>query len=108
MNMMIERVSPEMYRLSFPETNRLNVLMVKEIQDEIARLKLMPAHKLIIDLEGIQFIDTAGFEFLLSAMHDSGNDYYSVEIVNISPEVAELITLLNLEEILSEKKKMVS
>jgi len=76
------------------------------LSEQVNALEIQPGETLTIDLTGIQFIDTAGFEFLLSMMHDANNTGFRVEFINISPEVAELITLLNLEQLMMHEQSI--
>ncbi|NOY38097.1 MAG: STAS domain-containing protein [Chlorobi bacterium] len=94
------------YRLSFHEVCRINVLITNMLSEQVNALEIQPGETLTIDLTGIQFIDTAGFEFLLSMMHDANNTGFRVEFINISPEVAELITLLNLEQLMMHEQSI--
>ena len=95
------------YRISFPDVNRINILMMEKLEILVKTIKPIEGARIIVDLSGILFIDTAGFEFLLSMMHDARKIGYKVEITEVSPEVAELITLLHLEEVLLGRAMLV-
>lgn len=107
MDVKIEPGVNDAYRISFPDVNRISILMMEKLDNLIKTIKPIKGTRIIIDLSGILFIDTAGFEFLLLLMHDARKIGYKVEMTEISPEVAELITLLHLEEVLLGQARLI-
>lgn len=76
---------------------KLNVLIADEVKSTITRAISKRSTNVIIDLAGIEFIDSAAFSMLLELNNEisyAGNTLY---IANVSLEVNELLSLLKLE-----------
>ena len=85
--------------VSFKDTNRFNALITEQVKEEIKSLFTSPNIKLVLDLSGIQFIDSSGFGVFLSIMKTANNNYGYFKISNISEEVMELFKLLQLHNV---------
>jgi anti-sigma B factor antagonist len=85
--------------VSFKDTNRFNALITEEVKEEVKSLFSAPNTKLILDLTGIQFIDSSGFGVFLSIMKTANNNYGFFKISNITEEVMELFKLLQLHNV---------
>ena len=83
----------------FENVNKFNALITEEVKDELTRLFEKPNTRLILDLDGINYIDSSGFGVFLSVMKTANNNYGFFKICNISPEVMELFKLLQLHNI---------
>jgi len=83
----------------FEDINKFNALITEEVKDELTRLFEKPNTRLILDLDGINYIDSSGFGVFLSVMKTANNNYGFFKICNISPEVMELFKLLQLHNI---------
>ncbi len=78
---------------------KFNALITEEAKKQLNALYDTPNTKLILSLEGIQYIDSSGFGVLLSLMKTANNKYGSLKICNISDEVMELFKLLQLHNV---------
>jgi anti-sigma B factor antagonist len=58
-----------------------------------------PNTKLILNLQGISFIDSSGFGVFLSVMKTANINYGQFKICNINKEVMELFKLLQLHNV---------
>lgn len=85
--------------VSFEGTNRFNALTTESVKSEIKALFNSPNTKLVLNLEGISFIDSSGFGVFLSIMKTANNNYSYFKISNISEEVMELFKLLQLHNV---------
>lgn len=85
--------------VSFQDVNRFNVLITDTIKEEIKTFFITPNTKLILDLTGINFIDSSGFGVFLSIMKTANNNYGFFKICNINDEVMELFKLLQLHHV---------
>jgi len=85
--------------VSFKGINRLNAIITEPVKEEIKSLFTSPNTKLILDLSGIQFIDSSGFGVFLSIMKTANNNNSYFKISNISEEVMELFKLLQLHNV---------
>lgn len=85
--------------VSFNKVNRFNALITEPVKEEIKGLFNVPNTKLILNLEGISFIDSSGFGVFLSIMKTANNSFGYFKISNISEEVMELFKLLQLHNV---------
>jgi anti-sigma B factor antagonist len=85
--------------VTFDNVSRLNALVAEPIKEELKSLFNKANTKLILNLEGVQFIDSSGFGVFLSVMKVANNNYGSFKICNVSHEVMELFKLLQLHNV---------
>ena len=85
--------------VSFNETSRFNALITEPIKEELKSFYNNPNTKLILNLEGIEFIDSSGFGVFLSIMKTANNSYGQFKLCNIKSEVMELFKLLQLHNV---------
>jgi len=85
--------------VKFHNTNRLNALIAEPVKEELKSYFSTPNTKLVLNLEGIEFIDSTGFGVFLSIMKTANNNYGYFKITNISEEVMELFKLLQLHNV---------
>ncbi len=85
--------------LSFKNLNKLNILIAQAVKEDIAPYINNPNSKLILDLKGVEYIDSSGFGVLLSILRSSKKNNSTFKICNISPDIMELIKLLKLQNI---------
>lgn len=84
--------------VSFNQENKINVTVSQKIKVEVTKL-INPHSKLVINLEGINYIDSTGFGMLLSILRTCKNNQSLLKLCNISPEVMELVRLLQLQTV---------
>ena len=85
------------FRVELFQVNRLNTLFSGLVKQQLQELVEEPGTNVVFDLEGIRFIDTAGFE-VLQGITVHANRYGSkFKLCNVSDDVRELIVLLDLE-----------
>ena len=87
------------YVASFENINRFNALITEPVKEQLNNLFNKPNTKLILNLEGISFIDSSGFGVFLSVMKTSSVNFGHFKICNISREVMELFKLLQLHNV---------
>jgi anti-sigma B factor antagonist len=85
--------------VTFKSVNRFNALITEQVKEEMKALYTAPNTKLVLDLSGIQFIDSSGFGVFLSIMKTANNNYGFFKISNISEELLELFKLLQLHNV---------
>jgi anti-sigma B factor antagonist len=85
--------------VSFNNVSRLNALVSEPIKEELKGFFNKANTKLILNLEGVQFIDSSGFGVFLSVMKVANNNYGYFKICNASHEVMELFKLLQLHNV---------
>ena len=87
--------------VSFFEINRLNTTISRIIEKQLVQLLNENEAKILLDLKGIKFIDTSGFN-TLHILKDTAIKYNShLYLTNLSPEIEELFKLLEIENVFS-------
>ncbi len=71
--------------VSFSNVQRLNALVSEPIKEELKSFFSKANTKLILDLEGVQFIDSSGFGVFLSVMKAANNNYGHFKNMQCSP-----------------------
>ncbi|HRW62002.1 MAG TPA: STAS domain-containing protein, partial [Bacteroidales bacterium] len=77
--------------LTFDNVNKLNILISQSLKEEVAQYLTKANTKLILNLEGIEYIDSSGFGALLSILRNAKNNDSQFKICNISSDVMELV-----------------
>lgn len=85
--------------LKFDNVSKLNILIAQSLKEDVAQYLTKANTKLILDLEGIEYVDSSGFGALLSILRNAKNNDSQFKICNISPEVMELVKLLQLHNV---------
>jgi anti-sigma B factor antagonist len=78
---------------------KINALITEEIKDGISKVFDNSNVKLIIDLKGVEYIDSSGFGCFLSIMRAARNNYGVMKFVNPEPGVMELFKTLQLNTV---------
>jgi anti-sigma B factor antagonist len=79
--------------------NKIDALNADEIRKGIDKLFEVPNSKVIIDLSGIDYIDSSGFGCFLSIMRTGRNNYGLLKFSNPQPRVMELFETLHLHKV---------
>jgi anti-anti-sigma factor len=79
--------------------NKINALIVDEIREGILKVLDNSNSKVIIDLKGVDYVDSSGFGCFLSVMKAARNNYGVLKFANPEPRVNELFETLHLQTI---------
>jgi anti-anti-sigma factor len=79
--------------------NRINALVADEIKDQIVKLFEIANTKVVIDLKGVEYIDSSGFGCFLSSFKAARNNYGTIKFASPEPSVKALFETLNLHTI---------
>jgi len=79
--------------------NKINALVTDEIRDGINKLFDNSNSKVIIDLKGVEYIDSSGFGCFLSVMKAARSNYGVLKFANPEPRVMELFQTLHLHTV---------
>jgi len=79
--------------------NKINALITDDIREEINRLSSTSNSKIIVNLTGVEYIDSSGFSCFLSVMRIVRNNYGIIKFTNPDPRVLELFNLLHLNTV---------
>jgi anti-sigma B factor antagonist len=85
--------------VKFNKIDRFNALIVEPVKEQLKGLFNKPDTKLVLNLEGIRFIDSSGFGVFLSIMKTANNNHGQFKICNLGKEVTELFKLLQLHNV---------
>ncbi len=83
---------------AFDNYDRFNAVIFQEVKDKLNSL-VEPESKLILDLEGVKFIDNSGFGAMLSVFKTARKNNSQFRICNVNPEVMELVRLMQLHNV---------
>ena len=84
--------------ISFSVSN-INALITEEIRESVTKLFEISNSKVIIDLKGVDYIDSSGFGCFLSVMKAARNNYGVLKLANPEPRVTELFKILHLHTV---------
>lgn len=87
------------YVASFQDLSRFNALVTESAKEQLLNLFHKPGTKLIINLEGIQFVDSSGFGVFLSVYKAANINYGYFKICNVEKDVMEVFKLLQLHNV---------
>ena len=79
--------------------NKINALITDEIREGINKVFDNSNSKVIIDLKGVEYIDSSGFGCFLSVMRTARNNYGVLKFANPEPRVMELFQTLHLHTV---------
>ena len=79
--------------------NKINALNIDEIREGIIKVFDNSNSKVIIDLKGVEYVDSSGFGCFLSVMKAARNNYGVLKFANPEPRVSELFETLNLHTV---------
>jgi anti-sigma B factor antagonist len=79
--------------------NKINALIADDIRDQIVKVFENANAKLVIDLKGVEYIDSSGFGCFLSSFKAARNNYGTLKFANPEPSVKVLFETLKLNTI---------
>ncbi len=79
--------------------DKINALITDQVKDEIIKVLESDSSKVVINLKGVNYIDSSGFGCLLSIMKSARNNYCAVKFASPEPPVMEVLQTLNLHTV---------
>jgi anti-sigma B factor antagonist len=79
--------------------NKINALIIDDISEGILKVFDNSNSKVIIDLKGVEYVDSSGFGCFLSAMKAARNNYGVLKFANPEPRVTKLFETLHLQTV---------
>jgi anti-sigma B factor antagonist len=83
----------------FDNIDRFNALITEPVKEDLKSFFNTPGTRLILNLEGIKYIDSSGFGVFLSILKAANNNQGIFRICSINAEIMELFKLLQLNNI---------
>jgi anti-sigma B factor antagonist len=85
--------------VKFNNIDRFNALITEPVKEDLKSFFNTPGTRMILNLEGIKYIDSSGFGVFLSLLKTAANNKGVFKICGISNEVMELFKLLQLHNV---------
>ena len=85
--------------LTFENVSKLNILVAQSLKEEISQYLNKEGKNIVLNLDGIEYVDSSGFGALLSILRNAKNNNSTFKICNISQDVMELVKLLQLHNV---------
>ena len=79
--------------------DKITALVTDEIRADIGKIFESLNARVVIDLTGVQYIDSSGFGCLLSIMKTARNNYGVLKFANPEPTVMQTLQTLNLHTV---------
>ncbi|MCJ7446344.1 MAG: STAS domain-containing protein [Bacteroidales bacterium] len=79
--------------------DKIDALITDEIREEINKVFENSFSKVIINLSGVEYIDSSGFSCFLSILRTAKNSYSILKFANPEPRVMELFQTLHLHTV---------
>ena len=79
-------------------TDRINALNVDTIRPAIIRLFETPYTKVVIDMEGVDYLDSTAFAMFLHLLRVARSNYCTFRLCSLTPRAMELFELLQLHQ----------
>jgi anti-sigma B factor antagonist len=79
--------------------SKINALIIDEISEIILKVFDNSNSKVIIDLKGVEYVDSSGFGCFLSIMRAARNNYGVLKFANPEPGITELFETLHLQTV---------
>jgi anti-sigma B factor antagonist len=84
--------------ITFSVSN-INALITEEIKEGIMKVIDNPNCKVLLDLSGVNYIDSSGFGCFLSLMKAARSNYGVLKFSNPEPKIMELFMTLHLHTV---------
>jgi anti-anti-sigma factor len=81
------------------DVNNINALITDEVREAISRVFDTSNSKVIINLSGVNYIDSTGFGCFLSIMRAARNNYGVLKFAQPEPPIMELFRTLHLHTV---------
>lgn len=79
-------------------TDRINALNVDTVRPAIAKLFETPYTRVIIDLRGVDYLDSTAFAMFLYLLRAASSNYCKIKLCGLAPHPMELFELLQLHK----------
>jgi len=79
--------------------NKIDAMISDNIRESINKVFDNPNAKVVIDLKGVDYIDSSGFGCFLSVMRTARNNYSVLKFVNPEPRIMDLFRTLHLHTV---------
>ncbi|MGA1976752.1 MAG: STAS domain-containing protein [Bacteroidales bacterium] len=81
------------------DVNKINALITDDIREEVGRVCNNGSSKIILNLQGVEYIDSSGFGCLLSILKSARNNYCTLKLAKPEPAVMLVLHTLHLHTV---------
>ena len=78
---------------------KLNLVISQQVKEKLKELLNKTNPKLILNLEGINFIDSSGFGTLVSVFNTAKDNNFIFKLCNISSNTMQLVKITKLQDV---------
>ena len=79
--------------------NKINATTIDEIKAGVDKVFEQPNSKVVLNLKGVEYIDSSGFAFFLYLHKAAKNNFGTLKFLNPEPRVTELFQTLHLHTV---------
>jgi anti-sigma B factor antagonist len=79
--------------------NKIDAMITEDIREQINKVFDNSYSKVIIDLKGVEYIDSSGFGCFLSVLRTARNSFGMLRFVNPEPGIMEIFQTLHLHTV---------
>jgi anti-sigma B factor antagonist len=79
--------------------NKIDATIADEIRERLNKVFDNPGARAVIDLSGVEYIDSSGCGCFLAAMKAARNNYGALKFANPEPRIMELFRTLHLHTV---------
>lgn len=79
--------------------NKIHATTIDDIKEGVSRVFDKPNSKVILDLKGVEYVDSSGFAFFLSLHKSAKNSFGVLKFANPEARVMELFQTLHLHTV---------
>jgi anti-sigma B factor antagonist len=79
--------------------NKIDAMITEDIREQINKVFDNSYAKVIIDLKGVEYIDSSGFGCFLSVLRTARNSFSTLRFVNPEPRIMEILQTLHLHTV---------
>jgi anti-anti-sigma factor len=79
--------------------NKINATVIDDIREGVSKEFDTPNSKVVVDLGGVDYIDSSGFASFLYMNKSARNNYGTLKFANLEPRVKELFQALHLHTV---------
>ena len=85
--------------VKFDNVQKINVLVSESVKTELQKLFEKPNSKVLLNMEGIHFLDSSGFATFLSVSKTASRNNGQIIFCNISTSALDLFKVLQLHTV---------
>ena len=84
---------------NFINVKRFNITIADHVRNELLAKIKTPKTNIVLDLQGVEFIDSSGFGALVYVFNKAKNTNSIFKLCNISKEAMELVAITKLDKV---------